>query len=616
MRPAPATAPAKPVILPSPQLQQTGWIPSPQSCVAQRAKQVVSGPFLPLSYPPSVPPASLLDFAPQILSLDRPRAAWPPTGDPTLLTRWPIRNKLLTGIGLLAVIVGGLGWSAFRGPYAYRSLVRSLDSRAAELPLASSLSQQVATLRINLGEVRGGLAVARFDPNPPPFDKTAIEQEFFTILANIHQTLDDYREKLGSNDSDNHSIADSKQEWLTVSQIDDCLAAIDVAAGGDAWIDDDGKAQTLDAELKRLQALAAELPGHLYGRFQQIKEDVHSQYHAWIVLTWVTSISTVVLVMVFIRLFYTWVFRPLRVLVKGSRRVAAGEFGYRIMLHTHDEMSELADALNDMTARFQAIRDDLDRQVQERTKQVVRSEQLASVGFLAAGVAHEINNPLASIAMCAESLESRLADVVTAAAADADWQVIRNYLQMIQNEAFRCKGITERLLDFSRVGETKRQNTDLRELVEGVIAMVGHLEKYQGKLVEFRLGAPVIAPVNPQQIKQVVLNLVTNALDSVAVGGRVVVEVRGSAKQAELVFTDNGCGLTDEVREHLFEPFFTRRRTGQGIGLGLSITYRIIADHEGHIDVHSDGPDRGAQFRVVLPAAEKQKEQSHRYQAA
>ena len=98
-------------------------------------------------------------------------------------------------------------------------------------------------------------------------------------------------------------------------------------------------------------------------------------------------------------------------LIEGSRRVAAGEFGYRIKLDTRDEMSELADAMNDMTARFQAIRDDLDRQVQERTKQVVRSEQLASVGFLAAGVAHEINNPLASIALCAESLEGRLHEV-------------------------------------------------------------------------------------------------------------------------------------------------------------------------------------------------------------
>ncbi len=107
------------------------------------------------------------------------------------------------------------------------------------------------------------------------------------------------------------------------------------------------------------------------------------------------------------RLSYRWIFRPLRMLIAGSRRVAAGEFGYRIRLDTDDEMAELAKALNDMTARFQEIRDDLDRQVQERTKQVVRSEQLASVGFLAAGVAHEINNPLASIAMCAESLEGR-----------------------------------------------------------------------------------------------------------------------------------------------------------------------------------------------------------------
>ncbi len=117
--------------------------------------------------------------------------------------------------------------------------------------------------------------------------------------------------------------------------------------------------------------------------------------------------------------------------------------------------------MNDMTARFQAIRDDLDRQVQERTKQVVRSEQLASVGFLAAGVAHEINNPLASIAMCAESLEGRVWRAWLDPA-NADHEVIAHYLRMIQSEAFRCKGITEKLLDFSRIGDGKRQNADLR----------------------------------------------------------------------------------------------------------------------------------------------------------
>ena len=130
--------------------------------------------------------------------------------------------------------------------------------------------------------------------------------------------------------------------------------------------------------------------------------------------------------------------------------------------------------MNAMTTRFQQTRDDLDRQVRERTRQVVRSEQLASVGFLAAGVAHEINNPLASIAICSESLESRLRDILTDQDDEhaAESEVVNNYIAMIQKEAFRCKQITEKLLDFSRLGDSDRQNTDLRDLVSGVIEMV------------------------------------------------------------------------------------------------------------------------------------------------
>jgi two-component system NtrC family sensor kinase len=114
----------------------------------------------------------------------------------------------------------------------------------------------------------------------------------------------------------------------------------------------------------------------------------------------------------------------------------------------------------------------------------------------------------------------------------------------------------------------------------------------------------------------VVLNLITNGLDSLSSGGTLRIELQKNRGQAELMFTDNGCGMTDEVLKHLFEPFFTRRRTGQGIGLGLSITYRIVADHNGQIEVHSDGPGKGSVFRVSLPLAEKQKESEHRYQAA
>jgi signal transduction histidine kinase len=225
------------------------------------------------------------------------------------------------------------------------------------------------------------------------------------------------------------------------------------------------------------------------------------------------------------------------------------------------------------------------------------------VGFLAAGVAHEINNPLASIAMCSESLESRLAELLSQAgdgyAAERD--VVRSYLDMIQKEAFRCKQITEKLLDFSRMGDPERHHTDLRELVGGVIEMLRHLGKYQNKNVVLTSDEPVIAEICPQELKQVVLNLITNGLDSVETGGTVKVSVSARDGEANIVVEDNGCGMTEEVIQHLFEPFFTRRRGGQGTGLGLSISYRIVEEHHGQIAAYSAGIGQGSRFTVTLP---------------
>jgi signal transduction histidine kinase len=279
-------------------------------------------------------------------------------------------------------------------------------------------------------------------------------------------------------------------------------------------------------------------------------------------------------------------------------------------------MSELADAMNDMTNHFHTVREELDAQVRQRTKQVVRSEQLASVGFLAAGVAHEINNPLASIALCSESLETRVLPFLIEN--DDESEVVRTYLKMIQDEAFRCKGITEKLLDFSRMGDVQHQRTEMRELVHGVIDMVGHMGRYRNKQVVLKPGSLLYANVSPQEMKQVVLNLLTNGLDSVDPGGLVTVELITRGDQAELVFTDNGCGMTEEVLEHLFEPFFTRRRGGEGTGLGLSITFRIIADHNGHIEASSEGRGKGSRIVITLPLCEtgSLEENGHRYQAA
>ncbi len=437
-----------------------------------------------------------------------------------MLPKWPIRTKLLIGLGLLLVMVGTISWGGIYGLYAYRGLVRSLSRRVPELPKANRLILSVSNLRVSFSDdtplvagaddldgPAGGVRYGLLESPRGHWNRMAFQTNFELVQENFLR----YRQQLEQN-PDRGGISDSFKERETVGEIEQALNRIKAAQLQHDWLINEGKIGKLQEDLDELQRLTNELPNYLYDNINEFTVEARNEYRRLLFLSWGTSISAGLLLAVFVKLGYQWVFRPLRVLINGSRKVAAGQFRYRIRLKTDDEMSELADAMNDMTERFEAIRDDLDRQVQERTKEVVRSEQLASVGFLAAGVAHEINNPLASIAMCSESLEDRVRDLLSDD--NPEQRVIGNYLRMIQTEAFRCKEITERLLDFSRIGDVKRQNAELGELVQGVIEMIGHLGKYQEKHLEFAPGEPVIVSCNPQEMKQVVLNLLTNALDS------------------------------------------------------------------------------------------------------
>jgi two-component system NtrC family sensor kinase len=526
-----------------------------------------------------------------------------------LFTKWPIWTKLLICFALLAAIVATLSVSSFNGLYAYRHLVKTLGKRAAELPLANDLNQAVGQLNssvVDLSRRRkfsfdyGGLSVD---------SRELLRERFIMSYDNVKSAAEKYRDKIQRNRADDSPMGSRERELDAMTKVELSLLTIDHVNSDSDWMLNEVNVEALQAETENLVPLAAELPTYLYLGIEEMADQVRNKYRTLIVLVWVTSISAALALLVFVRLVYVWVFQPLRDLIRGSRRLAAGDFDHRIPIVTQDEMAELARAMNNMTGRFQEIRDDLDSQVRERTKQVVRSEQMASVGFLAAGVAHEINNPLASIAMCAESLESRMHQTLQADDELPDGEhneeivVLRNYLRMIQDEAFRCKQITEKLLDFSRMGDTERHPVDLREVATDVIEMVGHLGKYKNRNKTARLldGGPIMVSACSPEMKQVVLNLVANGLDSVAEGGAVEIEVRSTGDYAEIVVTDNGCGMSDEIIEHLFEPFFTNRREGQGTGLGLSITYRIVEDHRGHIEASSDGPGQGAQFRVRLP---------------
>ncbi|MBL9161217.1 MAG: HAMP domain-containing histidine kinase [Planctomycetaceae bacterium] len=549
-----------------------------------------------------------------------------------MLSHWPIRTKLQLGLGLLLVAVVALFGSACYGLYAYRSLVKSIAARSVELPQARRIADHVNDLDITLSQAEErlhlsldkGLVNSLYDePGEGETQEVSWRGSEFNIrFGAFMSSLNRYKELLTIASSDEAAeLSDDHLEWETLEKIDVIvarLAAMNLSEASHNSLIKSDQLKLLRDEIEGLRGLTTFLPTHLETQFEKIADDVKARYRTAIVSAWIGLGAVVVVLVVSRRVFYQWFADPLQVLVDGSRLVAAGHFEHRIKINAQDEIGELAEAMNAMTQRFCEIRDDLDRQVTERTNQVVRGEQLASVGFLAAGVSHEINNPLASIALCSESLESRLQDLLEGAdpARVDEVQVARSYLQMIQREAFRCKQITEKLLDFARRGDTQRHSAELRELVSGVIEMVQHLGQYQDRNIELLPGPPAVAAVNAQEIKQVVLNLITNGLESLDPGGVVKVAIERDAVSARIVVSDNGCGMTEEVRKHLFEPFFTRRRSGQGTGLGLSITHRIIEEHRGQIEATSDGPGRGSRFVVSLPLALTNKETHHRSQAA
>jgi len=534
-----------------------------------------------------------------------------------VLSGWRIRYKLLLGVTLLFVIVAVLSATSIRGVYSYKHLARTVSIRATELPLAAKLAQRVDDLRV----VHQRSLDARDTARRMPIainggDSYFLRGEFRQNLHLVFDALELYKMQLKENVERDPSIDGIRQELDTVAKIDLTAKRIAFLHNDDNWMLNDATMQQLTDDLDELRRLTNELPTFLHGRMHAFAGNAKSEYQTLIAVAWTTTLLSAGLLAWLVRLFYVWIFRPLQVLVYGSRLVALGDFDHHIYLHSQDEMSELAGAMNAMTRRFREIRNELNEEVRLRTREVVRSEQLASVGFLAAGVAHEINNPLASIAICAESLEERIDEVLGGEEEDEaispemreEIAVLRKYLQGIQDEAFRCKGITEKLLDFSRLGDSQRERTDLCELVTDVVDMVRVVGKFKEKQIEFVCDEPVIAPVCAQEIKQVALNLITNALDSLDPGGVVNVSLATKGEYAELVVTDNGCGMTEEVLNHLFQPFFTRRRDGSGTGLGLSITFSIINDHGGKILAHSDGPGTGSTFRVQLPRETHEKE--------
>lgn len=261
------------------------------------------------------------------------------------------------------------------------------------------------------------------------------------------------------------------------------------------------------------------------------------------------------------------------------------------------EQSDSQDAMLELQQTQQELQARISAQMEAEAR-LIQAAKLAAVGEMAAGVAHELNNPLTTVVGFTElALDELPVD-----------SPIRKDLDLVLQEARRARSVVRRLLDFARQSETSRVKADISEIVDDVMMLTKHLMHASHVQPEIRLGRNLSwVSVDRNQIKQVVINLVNNALYAMPDGGHLVVEtdekVRYSRRWMTLTVRDTGEGIPPENLERIFEPFFTTRADHGGTGLGLSVTYGIVTDHAGMIEVEST-VKQGSTFTVWLPLEE------------
>lgn len=303
---------------------------------------------------------------------------------------------------------------------------------------------------------------------------------------------------------------------------------------------------------------------------------------------------------------------PLTELMKGTEHIGAGDLGYQIRLGPQQgELTELANSFNTMSRQLKEARNEinawtqtLEARVEQKTSELTgareemsRVERMASIGKLAAVVAHEINNPLAGILTYAKLLKKRASKEPAANPEHIEM------LELIESESRRCGEIVRNLMTFGRPSSMNYEPADLNSVIDRCVRLVNH--QLELKNIELQLNlTPNLGAIrcDPAQIEQVLLALVMNAIDAMPNGGTLTLGTRkapsGSDMQVEV--RDDGVGMPPEVLQNMFEPFFTTKERGRGLGLGLAISRQIVERHQGRIEVKSE-PGRGTVFTITLP---------------
>jgi two-component system NtrC family sensor kinase len=308
---------------------------------------------------------------------------------------------------------------------------------------------------------------------------------------------------------------------------------------------------------------------------------------------------------------YRVVQHPVKRLIAGTERIAHGDLDFEIEIGTANEIGQLARAFNVMTRDLRQARneitewsDTLERKVVEKTeelnrtqRQIVQMEKMASLGKLAATVAHELNNPLAGILTYAKLVERGLREGGEA----ADPQELERYLSVIQKESGRCGDIVRNLLLFARHSGAEFALHPLNKIIDRALMLVRHHIEIAAIQLDFRrLEGDDNVVCDSNQIQQALVALFVNAVEAMPNGGTMTVDAQGIDDSVRVTISDTGVGIPGEVFPNIFEPFFSTKDGANAVGLGLAVVYGIVRRHHGELDVRSE-PGHGTEFVMLLP---------------
>lgn len=312
---------------------------------------------------------------------------------------------------------------------------------------------------------------------------------------------------------------------------------------------------------------------------------------------------------------------PVQRIAEAAKVLREGDYTQRVQVEGSDEVQQLALAFNAMTDSVERSREDLERRIGERTKELTqankmlknevaeriqaeeamrRNTELASVGRMASGIAHEINNPLATISACVEVLAPLLEEKFSGEPLP---DKIREYLGLMGEEIHHASGIIHQLLDFTRTNPDDVSSVGIENLVRSAVKVfkVGkRYEKHVFKLSSDQEIPPILA--EKERLRQVVVNLLSNACDSMPDGGEISISCESHIESRKVVISvsDNGFGINEDIREKIFSPFFTTKLEEKGTGLGLFISHSIVNKHGGEI-IFDSKEGSGTTFTVILP---------------